>query len=75
MTTITFSKKPTKENEDFIAIPRKEYEEFLRVRLEKIPEVELTPIQKKRLIQARANMEKGNYITIDELEQKLGITH
>ena len=74
MATITLSTKLTKENEDFVAIPRKEYEEFLRLRLTKTPEIELTPTQKKRLAEARSSMAKGNYLTIDELEQKLGIT-
>jgi len=73
MTTITLSKKLTRENEDFIAIPRKEYEELLRLRLEKIPEVKLTPTQKKHIDEARKNMAKGNYLTIDELERKLGL--
>jgi len=73
MTTITLSKKLTRENEDFIAIPRKEYEEFLRLRLDRIPEVKLTPTQKKHIDEARKNMAKGNYLTIDELERKLGL--
>jgi len=74
MTTITLPKKLTRASEDLVAIPRKEYEEFLRLRLERIPEVRLTSIQKKHIDQARARMAKGNYLTIDELEQKLGIT-
>ena len=74
MATITLSKKLTRENEDFVAIPRKEYEELLRIRLERIPEVELTRAQKKHIDEARARMAKGNYLTIDELERKLGIT-
>jgi len=75
MATITLPKKLIKENEDLVAIPRREYEEFLRLRLEKIPEVRLTPTQKKHIDEARKNMAKGNYLTSDELEQKLGITH
>jgi len=73
MTTITLSKKLTRENEDLVAIPRKEYEEFLRLRLDRIPEVKLTPTQKKHIDEARKNMAKGNYLTIDELERKLGL--
>jgi len=74
MTTITLSRKLTRASEDLVAIPRKEYEEFLRLRLERIPEVRLTPIQKKHIEEARARMAKGNYLAIDELERKLGIT-
>jgi len=75
MTTITLSKKLTRENEDLVAIPRKEYEEFLRLRLDRIPEVKLTSIQKKHIDEARKRIAKGNYLTIDELEQKLGIAN
>lgn len=74
MATITFSAKLTKENEDFVAIPRKEYEEFLRLRLSKIPEVELTPAQKRHIEEARKEMAKGNFLTLDELKQKLGLS-
>jgi len=73
MATITLPKKLIKENDDLVAIPRREYEEFLRLRLEKIPKVKLTSTQKKHIDEARKNMAKGNYLTIDELEQKLGI--
>ena len=75
MTTITIPRKVSQENFDLVAIPRKEYEELLLLRLGKIREVGLTGTQKKKLAQARANMAQGNYLTIDELEQKLGITH
>lgn len=75
MTTITIPQKVSQKNIDLVAIPRKEYEQLLRLRFERIPEIELTPTQKKRLAQARANMAKGNYLTLDELEHKLGITH
>ena len=51
-----------------------DHEEFLRLRLERIPEVRLTPIQKKHIEQARKNIAKGNYLTLDELKQKLGLS-
>ena len=73
MTTITLSKKLTKAYEDLVAIPRKEYEELLHLRLDKIPEVELTATQRKQIAQARKNIAKGNFLTLDELKQKLGI--
>ncbi len=75
MTTITIPKNISPKSTDLVAIPRKEYEELLRVRLRRIPEVELTRIQKKKLAQVRANMAKGTYLTIDELEQRLGVAH
>jgi len=74
MTTITLPKKLTRSSEDLIAIPRKEYEEFLRLRLERIPEVKLTPTQKRHIEEARREMAKGNFLTLDELKQKLGLS-
>ncbi len=62
MTTITLSRKPIKENEDFVAIPRKEYEEFLRLRLDRIPEVRFTPTQKKRLAEGIDDIKQGRVI-------------
>ena len=74
MATITIPKKLIK-NDDLIIIPRKEYEELLDFRLKKIQEVELTPIQKQALFQARKNLSKGKFLTIYELKQKMGITN
>ena len=62
MTTITLPKKLTRSSEDLIAIPRKEYEEFLRLRLERIPEIELTPTQKKRLVEGLGDIKAGRVI-------------
>jgi len=74
MTTITIPKKVSPKDTDLIAIPRKEYEELLRIRLGKIPEVELNATQKKQIAQARKNIAKGNFLTLDELKQKLGLS-
>ncbi len=75
MTTITIPKNVLPKTVDLIAIPRKEYEEFLRLRLERMREVELTPAQKKGIALARKNIANGNYFTLDELKQKLGFSH
>ena len=74
MATITLSTKLAKDNEDLIAIPRKEYEELLSLRLKKIPEIRLTPTQKIYIEEARREMAKGNFLTLDELKQKLGLS-
>ncbi len=62
MATITLSRKLVKENEDLVAIPRKEYEEFLRLRLERIPEIGLTLTQKKRLADGLQDIKAGRVI-------------
>jgi len=72
MATITIPKEITK-GEELIIIPRREYEEFLRYRLEESEELILTASQKRRLQQARINLAKGKYLTIYELKKKLGI--
>ncbi|MEK6809519.1 MAG: hypothetical protein AABY40_02510 [Nanoarchaeota archaeon] len=62
MAIITLSAKLTKENEDFVAIPRKEYEELLRLRLAKIPEIELISTQKKKLAEGLEDIKQGRVI-------------
>lgn len=75
MTTITIPKKLIK-NDDLIIIPRKEYEKILDFRFKKIEkEVELTSVQKRTLIQARKNLSKGQFLTMYELKQKLGVAN
>ena len=72
MTTITIPKKITK-GEELIVISRREYEEFLKLR-KVIPLVKLTPSQKRDLKQARKEFSRGEYITLKQLENELGIT-
>ena len=72
MATITIPKKITK-GEELVVISKKEYEEFLRLR-KVIPLVELTPSQKRDLEQARKEFSRGEYITLKQLENELGIT-
>lgn len=72
MNTITIPRRMAAQG-DLVIAPRKEYEDLLYRCLEKAPEIELISLQKKKLDQARKNMARGNYLTIDELERKLGI--
>lgn len=58
---------------ELAVIPRKEYEEFLRFRLKNIKEVAMTPVQKKALERARKNFARGKFLTLYELQQKLGL--
>lgn len=69
MTTVTIPKKITK-GEELVIIPRKDYEKLLE--LKKIPEFRPTIAQKKALIKARRNRKKGNFLTFNELKNKLG---
>jgi len=71
MATITIPKKLTK-GEELVVIPRKDYEEFLRLR-KVIPLVKLTPSQKRDLEQSRKEFSRGEYITLKQLENELGI--
>ncbi len=71
MTTLTISKKITK-GEELVIIPRKDYEKLLM--LKRIPKFQSTAVQKKALINARKNREKGNFLTFNELQNKLGFT-
>ncbi len=57
---------------DLVIIPRKQYEELLEWKKE---EICLTPSQKRGLKQARKNMSRGKFMTINELKQKLGASN
>lgn len=71
MTTATISKKITK-GAELIVIPRKEYERLLTARL--VPIFNPTAAEKRDLARARKNRARGEFLTIDELERKLGFT-
>ncbi len=74
MVAVTIPRELTKKG-DLVVIPRKEYEEFLKFRLRKVKEVKMTAAQKRALQRARRNLARGNYLTIHELRQKLGIAN
>lgn len=62
--------------DDLVIVPRKEYENLLYHCSKKAPEeIDLTFSQKGKLARAKKNMARGNYLTIDELERKLGFAH
>jgi len=68
---ITIPKKLAQKG-DLITLPRREYEELLRLSLKNIPEVEMTLVQRRALKKARENRKKGNFLTFNELKGKLG---
>ena len=61
--------------DDLIIIPRKEYEEFSqwKTAMKSFSTFTPTPAQKRDLRKAREDYKKGNYMTLDELKQKLDI--
>lgn len=71
MPTITIPQKI--EEEELIAVPRKEYEGLLKLR-KIIPMFKLTPSQKRDLELARKEYKEGKYITLEKFEYELGIT-
>jgi len=73
MTTITISKKITKEK-DLVIIPRREYEEFLELK-KIIPIVKPTHSELRAITKGRREMQKGHYITWQKLKHELAHSH
>lgn len=69
---ITIPRELAKEGE-LILIPRKKYEELLRLKERR--EFQPTPAQKRALFKARENRKSGKFLTLNELKQKLGFTN
>lgn len=73
MNLITIPEELIKEKE-LVLIPRRELEKLLKLVQKNLGEVRLTALQKKLLDQARKNRKLGNFLTLNELRSKLGIT-
>ncbi|HEY4474685.1 MAG TPA: hypothetical protein VJC06_02075 [Candidatus Paceibacterota bacterium] len=71
MNTVTIPKKLA-ERDDLIVIPRKEYEKLLLSK--KVFEFTPTDTDKKTIERARKNRRAGKFLTLDELQRKLGFT-
>lgn len=72
MTTVTIPKELSG-NRDLIAVPRGTYEEFLSW-LKKVKSIKTFKPTKKDLIaleRGRKNFAKGNYVTLEQLENEL----
>lgn len=63
MTTITIPKKIIKE-EELMAIPRKEYQEFLDWQKQIIKGGSLNKSEKRALAEARKEMKRGHYSVV-----------
>ena len=72
MNTITIPKKIVK-GEELVAIPKKEYEEYLRIR-HVIPVIKMTPALKREWRQAKKDYVQGKYATLKQLQYELGGT-
>ena len=75
MTTVLIPKELSK-SQNLVAVPRGVYEEFLlwQEKIKPAKTFKPTKTDKKILIQARKNRLKGDFLTLDELKQKLGFT-
>ena len=68
MTLVTIPKKLA-EKGDLALVPRKEYEEFLKFK--KIREFTPTIAERKALAKARRDFQKGNFLTLEQLDRFL----
>ncbi|OGR85513.1 MAG: hypothetical protein A2901_06555 [Elusimicrobia bacterium RIFCSPLOWO2_01_FULL_54_10] len=68
MTLITIPKELAQKG-DLALVPRKEYEEFLKFK--KIREFTPTIAERKALAKARRDFQKGNFLTLEQLDRFL----
>jgi len=73
MSVIAIPKEIIKKRDDLIILPRKEYEDLLR--LKKVKEFLPTAVQKKALLRAEKNLKGGKTLSYNELVNKLGFTN
>ena len=70
--TVTIPKK-IKKGDELVLITRREYVELLDSK--RVPEFTPTDSQKKALRQARKNQRSGNFLTFNDLKERLGFTN
>ena len=73
MSVIAIPKEIIKKRDDLIILPRKEYEDLLR--LKKVKDFSPTAVQKKALLRAEKNLKGGKTLSYNELVNKLGFTN
>ncbi|MEK7552862.1 MAG: hypothetical protein AAB505_02015 [Patescibacteria group bacterium] len=75
MNTLTTISKKLTGGEELVVIPRREYDALQAMkRVTGVKTFRPTMADKRALKKARLDYQKGNYLTIDELKHKLGIT-
>lgn len=74
MPTITIPKELSR-REEFIAVPRNTYKEFLewQKKIKSAKTFKPTEADKKTLAEARRNFPRGEYITLEELKRELDL--
>lgn len=63
------------QKDDLVIIPRKEYEEFLRLKLKFIPEAEPTKDELRAIREGKKAFAHGDYVTLEELKNELASLH
>jgi len=73
MATITVPNELAK-SKDLVAVPRNTYEEFLAwlKRIKSAKTFKPTKAELKALARGRKNFARGNYVTLEELQNELG---
>jgi hypothetical protein len=76
MTTITIP-KGINTGAELVAVPRRNYEEFLvwQKKMKSVKTFKPTAKDLREIKQARKDIAAGEYLTIDELRHELGITN
>lgn len=70
MNVLTIPRKFAKQD-DLVVIPRSEYEALLGLR--EMKEFRPTPAQKRALLRAEKNLQRGKTLSYPELAQRLGV--
>lgn len=71
MTPITIPRAIVKDKE-LVAMPRKEYEDYLRLR-KVIPVIKMTPDERKNWKRAKKEYVEGKYVTLEQVQYELGL--
>lgn len=69
------NRKILKQEKELVLLPKKEYENLRKLSLRAIPEVEITPSQKRAIAASEKELKSGKYLTLAELENELGSAH
>jgi hypothetical protein len=72
MTVITIPKHLAKAG-DLVLVPKKEYQALVKTHLSEIKEATFTARQKKVVQEARKRIDAGDFLTVNEIKEKLGI--
>jgi hypothetical protein len=77
MTTVTVPKKKYEQlmrEEKLVLIPQEEYDALLRIKMQGIREITLTPSERRAVAAGKKELRSGKYFNLDELESYLDRT-